>query len=119
MIYTTSKNHNTEAILTWKKWPKREECGFNLLVDAGSCDLHVVSGAFQVGVEATQWNLKKVLKSMWGLLSESPARRDVYKTVCAAEQFPLRFCPTRWVENEHVAERVILLWDDYTKLIKH
>ena len=98
---------------------KREESGLNPLVDAGSCGLHVVSGAFQVGVEATEWNLKKVFKSMWGLLNESPARRDLYKSVCAAEQFPLRFCPTRWVENEPVAERAIFLWDDYVKLIKH
>ena len=84
-----------------------------------SCGLHVVSGAFQVGVEATQGNLKKVLKSMWGLLNESPARRDVYKTVCAAEQFPLRFCPTRWVGNVPVAECIIIPEKNCSKLIKH
>ena len=33
-------------------------------------------------------------------------------------QFPLRFCQTRWVENENVAEHAILLWEEFVNFIK-
>ena len=37
----------------------REENEMPVLFDIGSCSLHVVHGAFQVGIEATKWNLSK------------------------------------------------------------
>ena len=35
----------------------RQEKGNNELIDVGSCGLHVVSGAFQNGVEAAHWGV--------------------------------------------------------------
>lgn len=43
-----------------------------------SCSQHVVHGTFQNGVTDTTWKTDKILKSMFYLFSESPARRDVY-----------------------------------------
>ena len=50
------------------------------------------------GVKATGWELGRVLKAMWKLLSDSPARRDLYINLTRSDNFPLMFCQTRWVE---------------------
>ena len=39
---------------------KREEDELPALINIGSCGLHVVHGAFKTGVEATNWNIKKL-----------------------------------------------------------
>lgn len=62
-----------------------------LLIDIGSCGLHVIHGAFRTGVEATTWNIKKVLKAMWQIFADSPARRDIYIRETKSEEFPLRY----------------------------
>ena len=59
------------------------------------------------------------MKSMWKLLSDSPARRDEYLKLRISEKFPLKFCATRWVENEDTAERAMLVWPYIILLINH
>ena len=49
----------------------REENEIPVLFDIGSCSLHVVHGAFQVGVEATKWNLSNVFQAMWKIFHDS------------------------------------------------
>ena len=66
-----------------KEWPS--------IINIGSCGLHIVHGAFQTGVQATQWDLAKIMKSMWQMFHDSPARRDVYVRICEKEEFPLRY----------------------------
>ena len=66
-----------------------------VLFDIGICSLHAVHGAFQVGVEATKWNVSKVFQAMRTILHDSCARRDVYKTVNRTDLFLLPFCKTR------------------------
>ena len=39
---------------------KREEDELPALINIGSCGLHVIHGAFKTGVEATNWNIKKL-----------------------------------------------------------
>ena len=58
------------------------------LIEAGSCGLHIVHGAFQAGVVAFKWKLNKVMTSMQKLIHDSPARRDVYATVAKSKVFP-------------------------------
>lgn len=41
---------------------------------------------------------------------DSPARRDLYIQLNTVTIFPLKFCPTRWTENEDVAARAIQTW---------
>ena len=75
------------------------------IINIGSCSLHVVHGAFQVGFQAVDWQLAKILKASWQILHDSPARRDIYIRICETEEFPLRFCATRWVEDSHLAKK--------------
>ena len=62
------------------------------IIDIGSCSLHVVHGAFKSGIEATNWYLKKIMKAMWKLFDDSPARRDIYVKICEVNEFPVRYC---------------------------
>jgi hypothetical protein len=105
-VYENLKSHRTE-----KEFPQ--------IIDVGSCGLHVVHGAFQTGVKATGWKLEKVLKSMWKLFNDSPARRDLYIQLNTSNVFPLMFCQTRWVEDEPVAIRAMEVWENVVNVIKH
>ena len=97
----------------------REENEMPVLFDIGSCSLHVVHGAFQVGIEATKWNLSKVSQAMWKILHDSCARRDVYKTVNGTDLFPVPFFNICWVEDKNVAARGIAVWLYMIEFIKY
>ena len=77
------------------------------LIEIGSCGLHVIHGAFQLGAEATKWKIGQKLRAFWQLLHDSPARRDDYIRVTGSSTFPKKFCSHRWVEDLTVAERAI------------
>ena len=36
-----------------------------MLLDVGTCGLHIVHNAFQHGEKASNWNVKKKLSAMW------------------------------------------------------
>ena len=69
----------------------RNEKEWSNLLNLGSCGLHIVHGAFQTGIKATNWEVEKVLKAMFKLFHDSPARRDLYIKVTENEEFPLRY----------------------------
>jgi hypothetical protein len=95
----------------------REECELPKLIDIGSCSLHIIHGAFQTGATKSSWNVKKILKSTWQILHDSPARREDYETVTGSTTYPLAFCATRWVESKSVADRAVVIWPDIAKLV--
>ena len=97
----------------------KEENEMPVLFDIGSCSLHVVLGAFQVGVEATKQNLSEVFQAIWKILHDSCARRDVYKTVNQTDLFPLPLCKTPWVEDKNIAARGIVVWLYMIEFIKY
>ena len=88
------------------------------LEDIDSCGLHVISGALQTGVKDSGWSLKKGMQAMYNLFHDSPARRDLYIKLNESTTFALKFYPTRWVENERVAERALEVWDYHVKVVK-
>ena len=49
---------------------------------------------------------------MFWILCDSPARRDDYSSGSGTDVLPLRFCPTRWVEDKPVAERGLMIWSN-------
>lgn len=79
----------------------------------------MVHGAFQTGVKATGWKLEEVLKAMWKLFNDSPARRDLYIQLSKSDVFPIMFCQTRWVEDKPVAIRAKEVWENVVNVIKH
>ena len=79
----------------------------------------VAHGAFQTGVQSTGWDIEKVPKAMWRLFKDSPARREIYIRECGSSVFLMKFCQTRWIEDDSVAERAIELWPNIVKVIKY
>lgn len=79
----------------------------HLMINIGSCGLHIVHGAFKHGVDASGWTVDEFLKSIYWLLKDTPARREDFAKAVKMESpiTPLRFCKTRWTENVPVVER--------------
>ena len=75
------------------------------LLNVGSCGLHTLHNAFKCGF--TMWDIDKILKALWYLFQNVPARRDDYTAVTKSDLFSLQFCGHRWVENSPVIERAI------------
>lgn len=48
-----------------------------IIIIIGSCGLHVLHEALEVGMEAAGCYVGKVLKLMWQLFHDSPARRKI------------------------------------------
>ena len=67
------------------------ENGYKNLIEISSCSLHTVHGFFQTAATKTCWELHKVLKAMYKIFNESPARRDVYLKERSSSRFPMKF----------------------------
>ena len=71
---STSVNWNVLDIV----FEKRNGNEFEQLLVNGSCSQHVSHGVFKNGVTITKQDFRKILKSMFYLFHNSPARRDIY-----------------------------------------
>ena len=56
----------------------------------GSCNQHILHGAFQTAIQSSGLNIDKVLKSMYWILHDSPARKEVFCQESGGDVFPLR-----------------------------
>jgi len=50
----------------------------HLLIDIGSCGLHTLHNAFQSGESKSGWDLANILKSLYYLFKDAPARKEDY-----------------------------------------
>jgi len=95
---------------------KRE---FNvMLLNVGSCGLHVVHGAFKYGSKASGWDVDRFMGSAYWLFKDTPARREDYESTAGCKTFPVKFCQHRWLENGPVCERLIALLPHLEKYVK-
>ena len=110
-------------VLTGKYWKssRRNEKKKNILhwqILIGSCVRLVGSGALHLAVVAADWRAEKVLREMFKLLKDVTTRRVEYMRGSVTGLYPEKFCVIRWVENEPVADRAIITWNDIVMLIK-
>ena len=96
----------------------RESNGYPSLVHIGSCGLHIIHGSFQMGAKEGGWDIEVLLKALWNIFRDSPARRADYERVADSVVFPLKFCSHRWVEDEQVAERALQLRPNVLKMLQ-
>ena len=89
-----------------------------ILINIGSCGLHIVHNSFKTGVTAAEWKVEALLSSLYYLLKDSPARREDFSKVFGSTRLPLKFVNHRWLENETVCERALELWEDILKYVK-
>ena len=88
------------------------------LLHVGSCGLHTVHGAFWQGIMCTKWSISETLTSLTRLFKDTPARKDDHISVTKSTDFPLRYCPTRWVENIIVVERAKTIYPSVKTYVK-
>ena len=82
---------------------EKEDADLPKILNISSCGLHVVHGAFCTGCQATEWKIEGLLRALWYLFHDTPARRDDYKQVTGSAMFPVKFCATQWIEDDRVA----------------
>ena len=109
---------NTNWLVLKKMNEYREKEEMPPMECIGPCGLHVISGALQTGVKAAERDIEKVLNSVYKFLHKVPLRRADYLKLADTKLFPHGFSPTRWVENDVVADRGIQIWNVIVKLIK-
>ena len=82
--------------VNWKMYKLVEKRGENehlpVLINVGSCGFHVVHGAFRCVAQKTKWFVDSILKSLYKLFGESPAKREDYTTITESNTFALSFC---------------------------
>ena len=54
------------------------------LIDIGTFGLHTINGSLKIGAKATDWNLKKLLSSMYEIFHKSPSRASDYERMAEA-----------------------------------
>ena len=104
---------------------EREENELSILLNTGSCGLHVLHNAFKCGENGTSWKLKKTLKALYTILDESPARRSDYKDITGnkcqtlfeeiTKPFPFDFAFLLVIGSCHLVVidcNSILFWED-------
>lgn len=117
MIQISMDGPNVNWSLFKKVEEERKLNNYPLLINIGSCALHIVHGAFENGSKQTQWNIKKLLSHLYKFFKQAPARRTFFTSTTGAVLFPKSFCGIRWLENKAVAERAIFLWNDIKKSV--
>ena len=78
--------------INWEVLKKTDEMlfknNYSKTNNIGSCPQHTVHGAFKTGA-TNDWDVHKILKSMFWLLHDFPARRNI--TEGGSDVFPLRY----------------------------
>ena len=110
-LYTNlTKERNSEELL---QLLNIGSCGLHI----GSCGLHIVHGGLQKDVNESGWKLGHLMRSLWQLFHDTPARRENFVKLTGSTVFPLKFCLHRWVEDVVVAERAHQLWPNIKKYV--
>ena len=94
-----------------------ENCDCPDLIDIGSCSLHIVHWAFRTGVQKTKCGIDGILKVLYNLLPDSPAKKGDYKKITGSKVFPLPFSGTRWTEDKKEADRALEIWPNIGKYV--
>lgn len=76
-----------------------------VLIDIGTCSLHVVNNGYKTGLKKSGWKIEKYLRASYYLFKDVPIRRATYSRITQSYEFPFKFCSIRWTENVRVFSR--------------
>ena len=80
--------------VNWEVLRKTDEMlvgdNYSKTINIGSCPQHTVHSAFETGA-TNDWDVHKILKSVFWLLHDSPACINIYVTEVGSDVFPLRY----------------------------
>ena len=69
-------NVNLDVLKQYHQY--RVEKEHPMIVNIGSCGLHILHGALQYGFKQSIWDIDKILRAMWQIFHQSPAIQDIY-----------------------------------------
>ena len=69
--------------------------------------------------KGSKWDIKSIFKAAYTILHDTPAWREDFISVTGEERFPLFFCATCSVEDTVVADRLIEIWENITKIARY
>ena len=110
---------NWKLLSLLNKDRQKEDADLPQLLNVGSCGLYVVHGAFCTGCQSTDWKIDGFVRALWCIFHDSQARREDFTAVTGSTVFPLKFCATRWVEDEKVAQKAIEIWPNIEQYTAH
>ena len=86
---------------------------------SGNIGLPPLARAMGVGRQQQQsgWKLGHLMRSLWQLFHDTPARHQDFVKLTGSTVFPLKFYPHRWVEDVVVAERAHQMWPNIKKYV--
>ncbi|KXJ20267.1 hypothetical protein AC249_AIPGENE16597 [Exaiptasia diaphana] len=90
----------------------------SLLINIGSCGLHIMYNAFKRGMDGTRWKVDSYLLGLYRLFKDAPARKENFLKVTNSNVTPLKFVNHRWLENVPAAQRAIDMWDSVLLYVK-
>ena len=73
-MQVSSDGPNVNLAFLKKYASVREEIELDPLIDLGTCGLPVVHGSMKAGAKASEWQLQKLLKTIWQFIHDEPAR---------------------------------------------
>ena len=68
-----------------------EADNFARTLHIGSCAQHIIHGTLKEGIHKIVWNLDKLLKALFWLFIDYPARQEAYLFEGDTDKFPTRF----------------------------
>ncbi|GBN53613.1 hypothetical protein AVEN_197773-1, partial [Araneus ventricosus] len=92
------------------------------LIKMGTCGLHVIHGAMKAGLKSVDWDIFAILRNLYYLFKDSPARRADFTRITGCSIFPKKFCAVRWLENSDCIARAIEIVEPvmkYLSQLKH
>lgn len=95
-----------------------EENGMNKILNLGTCTLHIVHNGYKTAHDSSNWNIHRLLRSLYYLFKDFPTRRADYKYYTRSSLFPLKFCSVRWLENGKVLQRALNILPHVKKYVE-
>ena len=82
ILQVASDGPNVKLLFLKSMAEFQDEKEYLLLVDIETCGLYVIQISVNTGTQkGTDWDIQKLVKSIWQFLHEAPARRALYENI--------------------------------------
>ena len=98
---------------------QKEDADLPQLLNAGSYWFVCCTWSFMHRLQVYWLENRWFLESIVVLVHDSQQEERDFTAVTGSTVFPLKFCATRWVEDEKVAQRAVEIWQNFEQYIAH
>lgn len=98
-LATDGPNVNIKLFRIFREYLQENNGGSTMLLDVGTCSVHIVHGSFKTAHQKVSWKVNDFLRRAYFLFKDFPVRRSEYGHHDSSTKFPLKFCSICWLEN--------------------